>query len=241
MATSSLVPGDPKALVQQGYDRIADPYLAFAGPRDVPRRNQYLKDLLSHLVPGDKVLELGCGAGVPCTQTLVAHGLDVIGNDISAAQISLAKQYVPEVTLIHGDMTTLIFPPEHFDAVVAFYSISHLPKEEQGHMIGRIASWLKEGGRLLCSFSTEEGDSVLKGWLHPEVNMFSSGLGVEGTRALFAKDGPGKDLGLVVDSVDLEKIGRNEGKFHWIMAVKKLDRDSTTSISTTGSDSDGGV
>lgn len=228
-------PADPKALVQQGYDRIADPFLAFAGPRDVPGRNQYLEELLSHLVPGDKILELGCGAGVPCTQSLIAHGLDVTGNDISAAQIVLARQHVPEATLIHGDMAALDFPPNHFDAVVAFYSISHLPKEEQGQMIERIAGWLKEGGRLLCSFGTEEGDQVLKGWLHPEVDMFSSGLGVEGTRALFAKDGPGRDLRRVVDNVDLEKIGRNEGKFHWIMAVKeKLDR---TNDSTTGSSS----
>ncbi|KAJ7696771.1 hypothetical protein B0H17DRAFT_1053002, partial [Mycena rosella] len=44
--------------------------------------------------------ELGCGAGVPCTQVLVEHGLNVTGNDISAAQIALAREHVPKATLI---------------------------------------------------------------------------------------------------------------------------------------------
>lgn len=112
---------------------------------------------------------------------LVERGLDVTGVDISQAQIDLAREHVPKATLIKSDMGALQFEPRSFDAVVAFYSLFHLPKDEQLPMIQRIGGWLKEGGRFLCNFQTEEGDSWVQGWFDPSVNMFSSGLGVAGT------------------------------------------------------------
>jgi SAM-dependent methyltransferase len=132
---------------------------------------------------------LGCGAGVPCTQALVAAGHRVTGVDISAAQIALAQDHVPEAKLVHADMMALSFLPNTFDAVVGFYSIFHLPKEEQGIMIGRITEWLKERGWLLCNFHTEYGDMVRKDWFSPGVDMFSSGLGVRGNKEMFEVHG----------------------------------------------------
>src|ERR1700733_1918620 len=100
-STSTLFPqpSDPKHLVEHGYDQIAPKYLAWSAPRITTTRTHYLNKLMSLLPAGATVLELGCGAGVPCTQTLVANGFDVTGNDISAAQIELAKQHVPEAIL----------------------------------------------------------------------------------------------------------------------------------------------
>jgi ubiquinone/menaquinone biosynthesis C-methylase UbiE len=164
-------------------------------------------------------LEFGCGAGVPATQVLIEHGLNVTGNDISAAQISLARVHVPKATLIQGDMLTLDFAPGSFDAVLGFYSIFHLPKEEQALMIEKIRGWLRPGGWLLCNFHFDEGDIVREGWIEPEVKIFSSGLGVEGTRDIFRKQVPG--FKLVVYEVDVETVGRMEERFHWIMALKE--------------------
>src|SRR5271170_573154 len=140
---------DPKKLIEYGYDQIAPAYLAWSAPRPTTARLSYLNKLLTYLPSGANVLELGCGAGVPCTQSLISHGIKVTGVDISAAQIALAQEYVPQATLIHADMMALSFPPSTFDAVVAFYSIFHLPREEQRTMIGRIQGWLKDGGGCL--------------------------------------------------------------------------------------------
>jgi ubiquinone/menaquinone biosynthesis C-methylase UbiE len=49
------------------------------------------------------------------------------GVDISAAQLALARQHVPNATLIQADMMALAFPPASFDAIVALYSLIHLP------------------------------------------------------------------------------------------------------------------
>ncbi|KAJ7760115.1 S-adenosyl-L-methionine-dependent methyltransferase [Mycena maculata] len=209
----------PKSLVELGYDSVADKYLAWSAPRPTTTRMGYIADLVQKLPAGADVLELGCGAGVPATQVLIEHGLNVTGNDISAAQIALAREHVPKATLIQGDMLTLDFAPASFNAVMGFYSIFHLPKEEQALMIEKIRGWLKPGGWLLCNFHFEEGDITREGWLNSEVTMFSSGLGVEGTRDIFRKQVPG--FKLVVDEVDVEKVGRFEERFHWIMALKE--------------------
>ncbi|KAJ7786950.1 S-adenosyl-L-methionine-dependent methyltransferase [Mycena olivaceomarginata] len=189
---------NPKSHIEKGYDIVAEKYLAWSGPRPTTTRMAQIANLLKKLPAGADVLEFGCGAGVPATQVLIEHGLNVTGNDISAAQISLARVHVPKATLIQGDMLTLDFAPGSFDA---------------------IRGWLRPGGWLLCNFHFDEGDIVREGWIEPEVKMFSSGLGVEGTRDIFRKQVPG--FKLVVYDVDVETVGRMEERFHWIMALKE--------------------
>jgi ubiquinone/menaquinone biosynthesis C-methylase UbiE len=127
--------------------------------------------------------------------------------------------HVPKATLIQGDMLALAFAPESFHAVLGFYSIFHLPKEEQALMFEKIRGWLKPGGWLLVNFRFEEGDITREGWIEPEVKFFSSGLGVESTRDIFRKQVP--EFKLVVDEVDIETVGRSQERFHWIMALKE--------------------
>lgn len=208
---------DPKSVVEKGYDQVAPQYFAWATPRPTTTRAAYLDTLIALLPPGAKVLELGCGAGVPSTQTLVKAGVKVTGVDISAAQIDLAKEHIPEATLIHGDMNSLTFDEGSFDAVVAFYSIFHLPKDEQGAMIGKIEKWLKVGGYMLFNLHDKEGDVVFDDWMG--VQMFSSGLGAEGSREMLKKDA--MRMKVVEDHIDLEKVGPFEERFHWIMAFKE--------------------
>jgi SAM-dependent methyltransferase len=219
--TSMLTGESTKIIVKEGYDAIAPAYLAWSAPRPTTTRMNYINRLFSLLTPGARVLELGCGAGVPCTQAFVKQGFDVTGVDISAAQIALAHQHVPEATLIQADMMSLSFKPETFDAIVAFYSIFHLPKEEQGAMIRQIEVWLKEGGWLLLNLHSNEGNHIMDDWMG--VKMFSSGLGVEGNREMFKNDGV--MLKVVEDEVVVEKVGRLEERFHWLLAVKKGDLD----------------
>src|SRR2546429_8375786 len=91
---------------------------------------------------GAHVLDLGCGMGVPTTATLAQH-FTVTGVDISAHQIELARQKVPQATFIQSDISLLDFPPRSFDAVVAFYSLFCLPRAELFPLLQKIASWLR--------------------------------------------------------------------------------------------------
>ena len=48
---------------------------------------------------------------------------------------------------------SVVFPPSSFDAVVALYSIFHLPRELHSDLFRRVHHWLKPGGYLLCTLS----------------------------------------------------------------------------------------
>ena len=139
---------DYKALVECGYDRCAAAY-------DEARQKeteQALVMLVDHLDDGAVVLDVGCGAGVPVGREL-ARRFTVTGIDISGKMIARARVNVPEGTFIHGDIMSIDFPPSHFDAVVAFYSIFHLPRKEHIELFRRIHRWLKPGGYLMATLS----------------------------------------------------------------------------------------
>ena len=139
---------DPKQLVEQGYDRIAERHLAWGQETRSEERARYTALLLDGLPPGAEVLELGCGAGIPTTQAL-AERFRVTGVDISARQIELARQNAPQARLIRADITELDFPRGSFDGVAAFYSLIHVPCEEQAQLLPRVAQWLRPGA---CSW-----------------------------------------------------------------------------------------
>ena len=101
---------------------------------------------------GASVLDIGCGAGVPITREL-ADRFSVTGVDISSEMIRLARANVPGATFVHGDIMSAEFVDSSFDAVVAFYSIFHLPREEHASLFGCVRDWLKPGGYLMCTLN----------------------------------------------------------------------------------------
>jgi SAM-dependent methyltransferase len=158
-----VVGHDVKRLVEAGYDKIAQQYLAWTKKGDSPRV-RYLQPILDRLpAESAKVLDLGCGAGIPCAQILSLHA-HVTGVDISAAQIALAQQHVPEATFLQADMMAVDFPPDSFDAVAALYSVIHLPRIEQGVLLSRVARWLRPHGQLLVNVGVSDDP----GFIDPE-------------------------------------------------------------------------
>ena len=130
--------------------------------------------LLERLPLGAQVLELGCGPGVATTQQL-AQRFSVTGVDISSEQINLARQNVPNAKFICADMCQLNLPPDSFDAVAAFYSIIHVPREEHAPLLRAIATWLRPKGLLVATMgaSSVEAD-VADDWLGFGVPMYWS-------------------------------------------------------------------
>ena len=104
------------------------------------------------------MLDIGCGAGVPIAKSLAAR-YRVTGVDASPEMIQRAQQNVPTGDFICADIMSATFPPSSFDAVVAFYAVFHLPRQEHPDLFRRVHRWLKPGGYLLCTLShyNEEG------------------------------------------------------------------------------------
>jgi SAM-dependent methyltransferase len=157
-----------KAVVRNGYDNIAETYLNWSVDKESPRL-AHVEQLLSMLPrPSDaRVLELGCGAGIPSTKVLAEQCREVVANDVSDAQLKLAKENVPadNVQFVRADMAELDFDPSSLDAVVAFYSIIHLPRKEQLDMFQKIWTWLVPGGYIVCNVSVEDNPGATREWL----------------------------------------------------------------------------
>jgi ubiquinone/menaquinone biosynthesis C-methylase UbiE len=161
---------DPhRELVERGYDRVAESYLATKDPRG-PLVLPALEEIVLGLPPDSAVLNLGCGAGVPATLWLAERGFCVTGVDLSEKQLDLARKLVPGATFIKADMTELDLGSETFDAIVAFHSIIHVPRVEHPALLQKIHRWLGPGGLFLATltltdFEGEDGD--WEGWGAP--------------------------------------------------------------------------
>jgi SAM-dependent methyltransferase len=145
-----LAPLDAKRLVRQGYDRISNAYRDDIGAADVDYLVWFQTHLFPRLSPPAKVLDLGCGNGVPAARIL-AERFDVTGVDISDVQISRARRLVPTATFVRADIASLEFPPASFDAVVSFFALIHIPVEEQPGILGKVSAWLRPGGSFLAT------------------------------------------------------------------------------------------
>ncbi|KAF2036469.1 S-adenosyl-L-methionine-dependent methyltransferase, partial [Setomelanomma holmii] len=217
-------PENLKARVKESYDATAQEYATKFTKADDPVRLGYLRHLIARLQYKDKanILELGCGAGIPATKFVLQNEKPIIhvtGNDISTAQLNLARSnladYKDRLTLQEGDMLALSFLDATFDAVTGFYSIIHLPREEQTQIMYKIVKWLKPDGLFLANFGAKEMPTFEQDrWLdHEKGWMFWSGWGEEASLKMV------KDAGL---EVLLQEKQQDEGdaEFMWVLAKK---------------------
>ena len=147
-----------KETVKTGYNKIADRYLAERS-RDA-ENVRLLNDFIELLAPRSKVLDAGCGAGIPITQMLAEH-FDVIGVDFSEAQIKLARKNVPNAHFFCQDMTELDYPDESLDGICSYYAIIHIPRGEHASLLANFHRMLRTGGvALLCLGAEDNVDDV---------------------------------------------------------------------------------
>ena len=166
---------DYKDIVKTGYNQIAQRYLSerTTDSEDV----HLLADFMELLSPDAKVLDAGCGAGIPITR-LLAERFDVIGVDFSAAQIELARQQVPNAKFLCADLTDLHFPEEFFDGICSYYAIIHIPREEHQGLLGKFHRMLSTSGiALLCLGAENLVDDIDENFLGAQMywSHFDSG------------------------------------------------------------------
>lgn len=141
---------DNIVLVRKSYDKIAKTY--------DQQRNKYKNNLLlakfsSLVLKGARVIDLGCGAGVPVAKFLVSKGYNVTGIDFSDAMLKLARMKVPKAKFVHMDMTKMKFKPGSFDGAVSFYAIIHIPRQKHSAIYKNLHRILKAGSVMLVNAS----------------------------------------------------------------------------------------
>jgi len=139
---------DPKAQVRESYNRIAAEYLS-SRRRDSPDV-ALLDDFVARLPPRARVLDAGCGAGVPIAQQLAACA-DVVGVDFAETQLNLARRHVPAGHWVCADLVVLPFADASFDALCSYYAVIHIPREQHAGVLDGFVRVLRPGGlALLC-------------------------------------------------------------------------------------------
>lgn len=205
---------DPRTeLVGRGYDAIGEHFNEWRDRIVGDPRREWENDLSSRLQDGARVLELGCGAGVPDTARLASR-FQVTAVDISGEQLRRARASVPEAEFIEADFTELELAPASFEAVVSFYAFNHVPRELLAPTFARIRGWLVPGGLVMTALGTSDTDAWVGEWLGAPT-FFSSFPPEANTRLV-------RDAGFELLRDELVTFREPEGDvtFQWILAMR---------------------
>lgn len=105
---------------------------------------------LDTLVPGMRVVELGCGLGADAA-LLVERGLAVFAMDRSPERIQCAADAVPAARFVVGDLAAGIpFRSESADLVLASLSLHYFDLETTCRIVRDAARVLRRHGMILC-------------------------------------------------------------------------------------------
>lgn len=165
--------------VREAYDELADIYAAQRFEDD--RGMVILREFLNTLSDSPSILDAGCGQGTPVLSRL-SESTTAIGVDFSHEQLKLAADNASDASLIQSGMTTLPFDTATFDAVVAYWSLIHIPMDEHQTVIDEFARVLRPSGRILLCEGTNEWDGENPDWLGSGVKMEWNIAGAETTR-----------------------------------------------------------
>ena len=204
---------DMRKIVEEGYER--GDYVGAFRTTDKPNKmeERFLKKLFKLLPKNPTILDFGCGIGIPFDKWLVEHGCKVTGIDISQKHIGMAKKNVPKAKFIRGDFSKIEFK-ETFDAIISFYAIFHIPREEHKDLFLKMHSLLNEGGIILVTLGTsgseygEEKDwaGATMAWSTYEPKEYKKMI---------------KDVGFTILEATFEGQPGDEEYHFWVLAQKK--------------------
>ncbi|KIZ14321.1 class I SAM-dependent DNA methyltransferase [Streptomyces natalensis] len=116
--------------------------------------------LAGALPAGSRILDVGCGTGVPSARQLSDAGHRVVGIDLSPSMVKLARDNVPDAEFHRLDIADLrggrLGGPGSFDGIAAFFSLLMLPRAEIPYALGLLHDLLRSDG--LLALSMVEGD-----------------------------------------------------------------------------------
>lgn len=139
------------------------------------------------LPAGASVLDLGCGTGVPVSETLIDEGCAVWGVDASPTMVAAFRRRFPHEHVVCEPVEESTFFGRIYDGIVAIGLIFLLPPDVQRNVIRRAAMVLGPRGRFLFTAPTQTCT-----WVDLTTGRQSSSLGDVGYRRALA------DAGMVV-------------------------------------------
>jgi SAM-dependent methyltransferase len=163
---------NPSSDAEAGYDRVAEDYATEfceelkRKPFDCEMLDAFADELRNQGV----VCEVGCGPG-QIARYLKDRGVDMRGIDLSAEMVRVATGLNPDITFEQGDMSVLHLADEQLAAIVLFYSIIHIKREDVTRALQEMNRTLRPGGKLFMAFHVGEGKVHRDEWYGKPVSI----------------------------------------------------------------------
>ena len=128
------------------YDLIADWFPTDRG------RNVGVAEALAlaaTLPTHSRILDVGCGNGVPVSEALVNAGYRVLGLDSSAGMLDHFQANLPGALIVRGDARLCPFVGGAFDAAISMGMLFHLSRADQALAFASVSRVLKPGALFL--------------------------------------------------------------------------------------------
>ncbi|MFX1590665.1 MAG: class I SAM-dependent methyltransferase [Promethearchaeota archaeon] len=136
------------------YRRRAPEYESIYNKLDleIQKENQETVEMLKKYLNGRKVIEVACGTGY-WTQFLSATAKEITATDINKEVLDIAKQktYHCPVSFQIMDAYRLAFKDKRFNAGLANFWFSHIPKKEINHFLSEFHRVLQSGSRVFLT------------------------------------------------------------------------------------------
>lgn len=111
----------------------------------------------AELKAGSRILDLGCGNGVPITAVLVDAGHSLVGLDSSAGMLDRFRVNLPDTPVVRGDGRRLPFRDCSFDAAISWGMLFHLSRKDQAAAFANVSRVLKPGAAFLFTAAEIDG------------------------------------------------------------------------------------
>jgi ubiquinone/menaquinone biosynthesis C-methylase UbiE len=161
----SVTESDHALAARAVYDLTAEQYArsvgievsaAFEGPVD----RAFLAAFVEFVGPtAGLVADVGCGPG-RVAAWLTAHGLDVVGVDVSHAMVTVARRAHPDIGFEEGRLSALPLADGSLVGAVCWYSIIHTPPEHLREVFSELQRVLSNSGHLLVAFQAGDSKAV---------------------------------------------------------------------------------
>jgi ubiquinone/menaquinone biosynthesis C-methylase UbiE len=169
---------EPAVGVAATYDRVASEYHhQLAHELDHKPLDRALLEAFVELVGVGTLADVGCGPG-HITGYLAERRRDVIGVDLSAAMVGIAREQYPEPTFTVGSMLRLPAADDGWAGALALYSIIHLTAAERAVAWAEFARVIRPGGWLLVAFHIDSAE-VASGSSHHLTSWFGESVDVD--------------------------------------------------------------
>ena len=142
---------------KNSYDKIA---FQWTDERKKSFVSKLVIEFANKVKPGGKILDMGCGGGIPNAAYLCDKGFSLTGIDASEKMIHIARDNKIRNAIFEVGDILEYKPTDTFDGILAWDSLFHLPYERQHDIYQKISNWLNDGGWFLFSHCGEDGEII---------------------------------------------------------------------------------